>query len=243
MPKLDDAMRDAILQEKSSLTNKQLQDKYGVSRSTIQRIKLPDLESRVSEFTAESRAPPDTAKQDFAEKFVKTLQQEVNVPTAPLAPLALPQPDRQPIIQKILMNADSFPAHYPFIKDRTTFVTSLSEKSALQLQDLLTTMERTRAAGNLAAQMKQVFLVGSRAAETLGARLRLKTQGLADALLQQQQELDYIFKELALNYSDTFTKTSSPEIRLATLFGMTLLQVDTRNRIREMRPEEKYDDL
>jgi hypothetical protein len=141
------------------------------------------------------------------------------------------------------MNADSFPAHYSFITDRTAFVTSLSEKSALQLQDLLTTMERTRAAGNLAAQMKQVFLVGSRAAETLGARLRLKTQGLADALLQQQQELDYIFKELALNYSDTFTKASSPEIRLATLFGMTLLQVDTRNRIREMKPEEKYDDL
>ena len=75
MPKLDDAMRDAILQEKSSLTNKQLQDKYGVSRSTIQRIKLPDLESRVSEFTAESRAP-DTAKQDFADKFVKTLLEE-----------------------------------------------------------------------------------------------------------------------------------------------------------------------
>jgi len=46
-----------------------------------------------------------------------------------------------------------------------------------------------------------------------------------------------------LNYSDTFTKASSPEIRLATLFGMTLLQVDTRNRIREMKPEEKYDDL
>ena len=75
MPKLDDAMRDAILQEKSSLTNKQLQDKYGVSRSTIQRIKLPDLESRVSEFTAESRAPPDTAKQDFADKFVKLRKQ------------------------------------------------------------------------------------------------------------------------------------------------------------------------
>jgi hypothetical protein len=239
MPKLDDAMRDAILQEKSSLTNKQLQDKYGVSRSTIQRIKLPDLETRVSEFTTESRAPPDTAKQDFAEKFVKTLQQEVTVPIH----MPAPQPDRQPIIQKILMNADSFPAHYPFITDRTTFMTSLSEKSALQLQDLLTTMERTRAAGNLTAQMKQVFLVGSRAAETLGARLRLKTQGLADALLQQQQELDYIFKELALNYSDTFTKASSPEIRLATLFGMTLLQVDTRNRIREMKPEEKYDDL
>ena len=242
MPKLDDATRDAILQEKSNLTNKQLQDKYGVSRSTIQRIKLPDLESRVSEFTAESRAPPDTAKQDFAEKFVKSLQTTPAPASAP-APASCCLPDRQPIIQKILMNADSFPAHYPFITDRTAFVTSLSEKPALQLQDLLTTMEHTRAAANLAAQMKQVFLVGSRAAETLGARLRLKTQGLADALLQQQQELDYIFKELALSYSDTFTKASSPEMRLATLFGMTLLQVDTRNRIREMRPEEKYDDL
>jgi len=238
MPKLDDATRDSILNDKSSLTNKQIQDKYGVSRSTIQRIKLPDLESRVSEFTTESKAP-DTAKQDFADKFVKNLQQEVRVPMA--QPVL--QHDRQPIIQKILMNADSFPAHFSFINDRTAFMTSLSEKTASQLDDLLTTMERTRAANNLAAQMKQVFLVGSRAVETLGARIRLKTEGLADALLKQQQELDYIFKELALNYSDTFTKASSPEIRLATLFGMTLLQVDSHNRIREMRPEEKYEDL
>ena len=92
--------------------------------------------------------------------------------------------------------------------------------------------------------MKQVFLVVSRATETLGSRIRLKTQGLTDALLQQQQELDYIFKELAIEYADKFNTTTRPEVKLVMMFGMAVLTVDSQNRIREtLKPEETYKDL
>ena len=50
MTKIDAELKEAILKDKSSMKTKQLQEKYGLSRSSIQRIKLPDLESRIKEF-------------------------------------------------------------------------------------------------------------------------------------------------------------------------------------------------
>ena len=153
-------------------------------------------------------------------------------------------PPRDETIQRILLNADTFPAHFPFITDKNAFVQSLSEKSAHQLDDLLKMMERTRSVNNLSNQMKQVFFVTARATESLGTRIRLKTQGLTDALLQQQQELDYIFKELAIEYADKFNTATRPEIKLLMTFGMAVLSVDSQNRLREhIKPEEKYADL
>jgi hypothetical protein len=231
MTKIDAELKEAILKDKSSMKTKQLQEKYGLSRSSIQRIKLPDLESRIKEF--QPSKPQDESK---AVEFVETLMKE----TPP--PQQLNTPQREDTIQR---NADTFPSHYPFIQDKNAFVLSLSTKSAPELHDLLTTMENTRSLNNLSAQMKQVFLISARATETLGTRIRLKTQGLTDALLQQQQELDYIFKELALTYQDKFKSTTRPEIKLLSMFGMTLLSVDAQNRIKEAmkKPEEKYADL
>jgi len=239
MTKVSKEIKEAIQKDKESMTTRQLQEKYGLSRSSIQRVK-PNLDERVAEFSTPSK--PEPAKEAFAEQFVKNMEREVVLPTFQPEP----EPDRQPIIQRIILNLETFPAHYPLI-DKNTFNASLSTKTAAQLQDLLTTMERTRTTNNMSAQMKQVFLVSARAAEVLGARIRLKTKGLADALLLQQQELDYIFKELAISYADKFTKASSPELRLLTLFGMTVLQVDSQNRVREVmdarETEEKFADL
>ena len=236
MAKLTGADKEAIQRDKSSLSTKQLTEKYGYSRSTIQRIKQ-DLEARVAEFKSE--APQDTVKERIMEDYVKAFDKpaQVQVPM-------LPQRDRQPIIQKIIMNIETFPTHFPSI-EKSSFTASLSEKSPSQLDDILKTMEQTRTTNNLSAQMKQVFLVSARAAEVLGSRIRLKTQGFADALLQQQQELDYIFKELAINYADKFNQASSPELRLVMLCGMTMLQVDSRNRVKEVmeKREENYTDL
>ena len=232
MTKIDAELKEAILKDKSSMKTKQLQEKYGLSRSSIQRIKLPDLESRIKEF----QKPQDESQ---AAAIVEQLIKEPPPPQQPFAPA------REDTIQRILLNADNFPSHYPFIQDKNAFVQSLSTKNALELHDLLTTMENTRSLNNLSAQMKQVFFISARATETLGTRIRLKTQGLTDALLQQQQELDYIFKELALTYQDKFKSTTRPEIKLLSMFGMTLLSVDAQNRMREAmkKPEEKYADL
>lgn len=243
MTKIDAQLKEAILQDKREMTTKQLQEKYNLSRSSIQRIKLPDLEARAEEFSP----PPQVKDERQAVSIVEQLVKEVNKPQAVTIPeMIMPPraPPRDETIQRILLNADTFPAHFPFITDKNAFVQSLSEKSAHQLDDLLKMMERTRSVNNLSNQMKQVFFVTARATESLGTRIRLKTQGLTDALLQQQQELDYIFKELAIEYADKFNTATRPEIKLLMTFGMAVLSVDSQNRLREhIKPEEKYADL
>jgi len=242
MTKIDAGLRDQILSDKKTMTTKQLQEKYSLSRSSIQRVKLPDLEARAAEFEPPAK-PKDEAQ------AIEIVQNIINskppAPAPALAPApATPAKPREEMIQRILLNADTFPAHYPFITDKTAFAQSLAEKSPEQLADLLKMMEQTRSINNMAAQMKQAFFVVSRATETLGGHLRLKTQGLTDALLQQQQELDYIFKELAITYADKFSATTRPELKLALTFGMAVLQTDAQNRIRErLNPEQKFGDL
>lgn len=243
MTKIDAQLKEAILQDKREMTTKQLQEKYNLSRSSIQRIKLPDLEARAEEFSPPPQVKDERQAVNIVEQLVKDVQkpQAVTIPEMILPPRA---PPRDETIQRILLNADTFPAHFPFITDKNAFVQSLSEKSANQLDDLLKMMERTRSVNNLSNQMKQVFFVTARATESLGTRIRLKTQGLTDALLQQQQELDYIFKELAIEYADKFNTATRPEIKLLMTFGMAVLSVDSQNRLREhIKPEEKYADL
>lgn len=240
MTKIDAVLKEAILQDKKAMSTKQLQEKYSLSRSSIQRIKLPDLDSRANEFVTPVKGN-ETQAANFVEQIMKEEKAVVNIPMAPEIPQGRP---REETVQRILLNADTFPAHYPFITDKTAFIQSLADKSPQQLTELLKMMETTRTMNNLSNQMKQVFFVVSRATETLGSRIRLKTQGLTDALLQQQQELDYIFKELAIEYADKFNTTTRPELKLLTMFGMAVLTVDSQNRIRDtLKPEETYADL
>jgi len=240
MTKIDAVLRDKILFDKKTMTTKQLQEKYNLSRSSVQRVKLPDLEARVAEFE-----PP--AKPKDEEQAINIVQNIIDEPAPAPAPAPAPKPKgppREDTIQRILLNADTFPAHYPFIADKSAFIASLTDKSPEQLVDLLKMMEQTRSVNNLSAQMKQVFFVFSRATETLGSRIHLKTQGLTDALLQQQQELDYIFKELAITYADKLSATTRPELKLLAVFGMAVLTTDAHNRIKErLQPQEKYGDL
>ena len=238
MTKIDGALKEQILTDKKTMTTKQIQDKYNLSRSSVQRVKMPDLEARVAEF-----APASAPKPVNEEQAVRVVEQMVKAEERPPAPAPL-APPREETIQRILLNADTFPAHFPFITDKGAFAQSLSDKSPSQLADLLKTMEFTRSMNNLSAQMKQVFFVISRATETFGGHIRLKTQGLTDALLQQQQELDYIFKELAITYGDKFSATTRPELKLLMTFGMAVLSVDAQNRLKErLNPQEKFGDL
>jgi hypothetical protein len=139
---------------------------------------------------------------------------------------------------------------FPFAADKTKFLVELGQYSVHDLEGLLENMETTRSTTNFSAQFKNIFFVVSRATETLGGLVKLKTTGLTDALLQQQQELDYIFKEIAIQYSDNFKVSLRPEVRLALLFGFTVLQVDSTNCIKErIKPKAapeittKYNDL
>ena len=63
-------------------------------------------------------------------------------------------------------------------------------------------------------------------------------------------DLEVDLGERAIKHASKFSGTSEPEVRLLMLFGMTLLQTDATNRLRERMPAsaptetaEKYADL
>jgi hypothetical protein len=247
MTKANEAIRAGVLADKG-LTNKELQAKYGVSRSTIQRIRASELESRAAHFLAPGPAStpePTVADEAVLSRLFAGIEEK---PQVVQIPEMAPARDRSQLMSKILLNVDTFPALFPQFADRTKLMVDLGRYSVGELEGLLESVETTRATSNFSAQLKNVFFVVSRATETLGGLVRLKANGLTDALMQQQQELDYIFKEIAIEYSDSFKASSRPEVRLMMMFGMTLLQVDSTNRLRDRIKvkedvQKKYQDL
>ncbi len=228
-------------------------EKYGVSKSTISKYhNLPREEAQEIEIDMEARAVEiqteapmgrvaNIPKQEnrILETFFKTLPTETPV-EPPKADV--PRGNPQELIQRIMLNAETFPEVFPSAPSET----SLANKSVAELQGVLASMEHSRAVRTLSVQLKQVFLVASRATEVLGkAALKLKTDGMTDALMSQQKELDYLFRELAIKHAGKFSGTSEPEVRLLMMFGMTLLQTDATNRLKERaKPDEdKYGDL
>jgi hypothetical protein len=142
--------------------------------------------------------------------------------------------ERTAVLQRIMLNLDNFGSIFTFIHDKGQFVQSLHSRPIADLKGILKTMETTRTTVNLSNQMKQTFLMVAKGTEVLGARfLNLKTDGFVGNLIAQKQELDMIFRELAIDYAPKFTFQTRPEMRLAMLYGMTLLQVDNTNRIKD----------
>ena len=75
----------------------------------------------------------------------------------------------------------------------------------------------------------------------------VKANGLTQALRVQDQEIQLILKEMALERADSFEHAQRPEVRLAFLVSTTLLSVDSLNRMRSAQPKQKdakdYKDL
>lgn len=166
-------------------------------------------------------------------------------------PELAPEPEQEPrenpvernaVIQRIVLNLENFAPMFAFVHNKAEFVKSLHSRSLPDLKGILLTMEQTRTTVNLANQFKQTFLMASKATEVLGARyLTLKTDGFVDALQSQKQELDMIFRELAIEYAPRFNFQTRPEMRLGLVYVMTLLQVDNTNRIKAVIASAKED--
>lgn len=147
--------------------------------------------------------------------------------------------ERTAVLQRIMLNLENFAPMFSFIHNRQEFVASLHQKSVEDLKGILKTMEQTRTTMNLANQIKNTFFMVGKATEVLGAKVvGLKTDGFVETLMSQKQELDMIFRELAIDYAPKFTFQTRPEVRLAMLYGMTLLQVDNTNRIKSYVEEK-----
>jgi hypothetical protein len=142
--------------------------------------------------------------------------------------------ERNALEQRIILNIENFAPIFHFIKDKDAFIRSIPNKSTAELKGLLKTLETTRTTVNLSNQMKNTFFMASQGTEVLGAMfLGLKTRGFTEMLMSQQQELDMIFREIAIDYAPMFSMTNKPELRLGMIFAMTLMQTDSTNRLKE----------
>ena len=168
-------------------------------------------------------------------------------PPAPL-PLAAPVVTAQPkqmdaaqMISRIQMNVENFaPLLSHILKpDPEEFMKVLYYKSEDELKILLKVIERARLVGNMANQFKHMFWTTTGALEIGAPFIGVKANGLTQALRVQDQEIQLILKEMALERADSFEHAQRPEVRLAFLVSTTLLSVDSLNRMRTAKVPQK----
>ena len=146
-----------------------------------------------------------------------------------------PQVDRTDLTQRIIFNVEHFGPHLRTItgENKEAFIQSLGARDGQELRGLLTTIERTRSVGNLATGFKQMFYVVGQAVETGTRVIGMKTGGFTEQLKEQDEEITMCLKEIAINEWERLKAFDSPQIRLGSLFCMTLMQTDARNRMGE----------
>lgn len=145
--------------------------------------------------------------------------------------------DRDDVTQRIIFIVEHFGPIVAGVigSDAPAFLQQLATKSDVELVRLLRTLERTRSVGNIAAGFKQVFYFAGQTTEMLTKIVGLKTDGFASHLREQDRELTMIMKEIALNQWERVKDLDSPEMRLGSMFCLTLLQTDAVNRMKALR--------
>lgn len=162
--------------------------------------------------------------------------------------------EKAKVLSKIQMNVSNFEVVLRDIlrPSKEEFVKSLTKKGLAELRVILKTIEHTRAVNNTANQLKGMVLMGASGVEMITSQLGLKTQGYSHMIRAQEEEIQSILREIALERVDELKKYQRPEVRLTLLLTTTLMAVDSRNRMAEFRQmaqpapanaEEKYADL
>lgn len=174
-------------------------------------------------------------------KMVREAKEQEHESQPPESRYGLTEAKRAELTQKIVFNVQHFGPQLEIITgpNKAAFIQTLSSLSPAQLKDLLTTLERTRSVGNMAAGFKQVFYVASQGAEVATQLIGMRTQGFSQQLKQQDEEITMIMKELAIEQWERLKAMDSPQARLGLLFCATLVQTDTRNRLADhMRSQQ-----
>ena len=93
-------------------------------------------------------------------------------------------------------------------------------------------MEDTRTIATATIQLKHMLVLGAQFTEMATVSVGLKSQGFAQNILSQEEEITLCLRELALERVDSFKQLQRPELRLAMLFSTTLLATDQANRLK-----------
>ena len=138
------------------------------------------------------------------------------------------------LISRITLNVNTFePILRDFVKpSKDAYLASMGKKSEQELQVVLKTLEHTRSVYNISTQLRSFIYMGSTAIEYGTQRfMKMKTEGFAQALQIHDQEIRMCLAEYCMDKVETFQKVNRPEAKLASILVLTLLSVDTKNRM------------
>ena len=192
-------------------------------------------------------------KKKKGKKALEAPQQLIEVPVQPQEVVDVDE-EKAKVLSKIQLNVSNFEVVLRDIlrPNKEDFLKTLTKKGLPELRVILKTIEHTRAVNNTANQLKGMVLMGASGVEMITTQFGLKTHGYSHMIRAQEEEIQSILREIALERVDELKKYQRPEVRLTLLLTTTLMAVDSRNRMAEFRQmaqpapanaEEKYADL
>jgi hypothetical protein len=222
------------------------------------------LDNLVPQRPADKDAPTDILERILASepkkrkgKSKKTASFLESLELAPRPqPLEVVDTDKEKadVLAKIYMNCNNFEL---VLKDilrpsKDDYLKGMAKKSLGELRGILRLLEHTRTVNNSANQLKHVVFMGASGVEMLSQTFGMKTQGYSQMIRAQEEEIQSILREIALENADKLQKYQSPTVRLTLLMTTTLLAVDARGRQQQFQQmnappppgvEERYSGL
>jgi len=249
--KMDDAFVSQFVAEVSAPT-----PSLGNSKSSKDKELDKFLETFViDDGPVKMPKPRGRAKKNLLDDFTPLPQAVVARPVVPKEP----EMDKGMLITKIHINVENFgEVLKDYIKpSKEEYLAKVSKMGISELKSTLNLLDTTRISTSMAMQMKHL-LFGAAAAIEFGTSkiLQMKTEGYAEMIRRQDMEIQSCLREIALNNIESYKGMGleKPQTRLATLMVMSLLSLDSRNRVAAMQTrqtnvfvqpatEQKYADL
>ena len=143
-----------------------------------------------------------------------------------------PEEERAGLIQKIGLNVKYYGDSVlkDLIQDVDQFKASLLKKSVNDLKNILALFESTRSIESTSMYIRNTYFMGTKILEGTSGYLKMNLHGLTDRL-RAEQDLEMIFKEIAITHASKIAKATSPEMRLLMITLSSVVQIDMMNRI------------
>ena len=156
-----------------------------------------------------------------------------------LATVPTSEEDKAQLIQKITLNVNYYgdTVLKDLISNVEQFKSSLIKKSSSELKNLLALFESTRNIESTSMYIRNTYFIGTKLLENTGGLVKMRLGGLTERL-RAEQDLEMLFKEIAITHASKFSKATSPEMRLLMITLSSIVQVDMMNRVMNGVPQQ-----
>ena len=211
-----------------------LLDKLAPQRPAEKDAPVDILERILSTDTKPKRGRK-SGKKSSAVSFLEGLDIAPTTPRPTALEVVDVDKEKADVLAKIYLNCNNFEVVLRDIirPNKEEYLKGMAKKSLGELRGTLRLLEQTRSVNNSANQLKHVVFMGASGIEMASQAIGMKTQGYGNMIRAQEEEIQSILREIALENADRLQKYQSPTVRLTLLMTTTLLAVDARGRQQE----------